>query len=291
MEIILIIGTVKEERIMPKLLTEGIEESELRYMHNVMQMSQRAIANYYGVGQGTVQKRMQECCVKPRTKSDALVGNERGRKSRRYSINEDFFKEWSFWSAWVYGWFLGDGSIASKNTLKFAVAHKDREVLYKIRKALGSEHPIIDISNWDKRYQKYYYASKVCFCSKDIVTDLKKLSYTGMPEACLPSFIRGFFEAEGSVGCYVNNRYLNGLLIKMHFYQSSKSILKFIFEQLKQHNAVTGGSLSKSRANDWQLTFNLYDSISLYHYIYDNCSGMFLTRKKNKLEEAIRKVA
>lgn len=165
--------------MMPKI--EGIEEDELRYLHDTAKMTQQAIADYYEVSRTTIFDRMKEYKIQPRSLSEALIGNTNGYNCRTYSVNKDFFKTWTPESAWMFGWALGDGGYTDQYMLRFRLARIDKEVLYKFRTVLDSEHPVKDFDEWRKQYQKWCYGSRIDFHSKELVNDIKQLKYEAVP--------------------------------------------------------------------------------------------------------------
>ena len=264
---------------------EGIEEDELRYLHDEEIMAQQEIAEYYNVSRATVWRRMIEYGIERRTKSEAFIGNNNGASSRIYSINEDFFNAWTAESAWMYGWALGDGGYRDIHNLEFGLARVDREVLEKFKSLLGSEHPIKDYESWSDKYQKYYKMSKITFSSKKLVTGLKKLTLYDVPECYFNHFLRGFFEAEGSV-FWIKRNTPKGGSIGSNISQNDEDLLDFILWCLHEFKVVERGFIYPYK-NNWKMILSVNDSISLYHYMYDNCSNMYLKRKKEKFEEII----
>jgi len=242
---------------------EGIEVEDLRRMHSEG-MTQVEIADWYGVGQITISRRMREF----------------GIETRYHAVNEDFFKVWTKESAWVFGWFVGDGSIATGKSLTFYLARKDKEVLYKFKDVMESEHPIHD-------YPSLPTISALEIGSRKIVEDLRNLYVDNVPEKFERDLIRGFFEAEGSVMLRVDkNRNQNNEYIRVVFTQKDSTILKWIWEVLKDEGVVEGGSLNQIRGGGvWQLVFGEANSVSLYHYLYDDCGVLYFHRKKSSFEE------
>lgn len=267
----------KQKRGRPR--RERIDEWEFRYLHDVKDMSIREIAGYYGVSHSTAWRYMKEHSIKRHSLSAAKKGNSYGRK---YPLNVDFFKAWTQNSAWLYGWFLGDGNYTDHKSLRFGLARVDREVFDKMKKAMNSEHPIVDYKAWDKRYQKYYYGSRILFNSKELVADLKELTIYDVPEEHFRHTLRGFFEAEGSV--YQNNGYIGSNIAN-----GNEELLSFIWWYLRERGVVNGGGIYPVNSNCQQLKFSINDSISLYHYMYDACGSFYLQRKKNRFEELLEK--
>lgn len=261
---------------------KGIYESDLREMHDNKDMSPHEISNCYGVSATVIYNRIREYGIIPHPR-----GN-RGR-TRIYALNKDFFKILNNESAWVYGWALGDGSYTDPYIFRIAVSRKDKEVLYKFQKLLRADHPIVDYTTWDKRAQREYKASRFDLYSVELVCGLKKILYTEMPISCLNHFVRGFWEAEGGVYQNNNKNIPKGWSLMSGFYNKDKNILRFIFQSLQEIGIVQNGSLRENKAGVWALIFSVNDSVSLYHYIYDNCKNMFLKRKKERFDELIDK--
>ena len=267
----------------------GITQKDMGHMYNVKEMSQRAIAYHYGVSLGTIQNRMKEFGMQPRSNSEALIGNINACNNRIYSINEDFFKTWTPGSAWMYGWAIGDGNFTNQYKLQFRLGRIDKEVLFKFRDIINSEHEVTDYEVWNKKYQKWLYGSSIIFLSTEIVKDLNQLTYKDVPYRHFPHFLRGFFEAEGSIFWRKNKKIRIGGTISSSITQNDRSILKYIHTTLQETGIVNGGSISKN-GNGWQLVFSVNDSLGLYDYMYDStCGNMYLQRKKDKFEELMRK--
>jgi len=249
-----------------------IEEDDLRRMYEDEKMTQFEIRKVYGVSEQTIWKRMNEFGISARI-------------PRVYSVNEDFFKEWTKESSWIYGWFIGDGWIRGDTRFGFGLARKDNEVLYKFRDVMESEHPVKDYDKFDKRSSKVYETSELCISSPNMANDLQNLNYKDIPEWHRNHGIRGFFEAEGCVGLHVDKRSGTHEYIRTSFTQKDPAILEWIWEVLKE-GVVVGGSLYQNKRDGlWTLEFLEANSVSLYHYMYDDCSELYLERKKNKFEE------
>jgi len=248
---------------------EDIEEDDLRRMYEVEGMTQVEIGRVYGVSNITVGRRMNEFKI------------ETGYQ--HYYINEDFFKEWNKESSWIYMWMIGDGSISDNSCLRFNLVRKDKEVLYKFKKVMESEHPVTDMNNYHKETGKTSELSCLNIGSIEMVKDLRKLCYEDIPEWYRSDGIRGFFEAEGCVslrrcGYY---EYINTI-----FSQKDPAILKWIWDVLEEKEVVKRGGLhQENRYGTWRLQFAEDDSVSLYHYLYDNCGDLYLPRKKSRFEE------
>jgi len=257
----------------------GIYKEDLHRMYVDERLSQQEIADYYDVNKKTVLNRMREYGIKARSLSEAI---------RQYAINEDFFKEWTKESAWVFGWFIGDGYyMTGDEGIAFRLTQKDKEVLYKFKDVMESEHLIYDRVTFNRRYSKAYKLSCLQISSVEMAKALRSLCYEDIPEWHRNHGIRGFWEAEGSVWLIVDKRKKqNSEHIGINVAQKDPAILEWIWNVLKDEGVVEGGSLNQNKRNGvWVLHFGEADSVALYHYLYDDCGNLYLPRKMSRFEE------
>jgi len=243
-----------------------IEEDDLRRMYEEEGRTLAEIGNWYGVSNNTIGRRMR------------VFGIE-SRVPRIYAVNEDFFKVWTKESAWVFGWVIGDGNM-DDDRLRFYLARKDKEVLYKFKKIVDSEHPVKDVDNYHKDTGKMSELSCLNIGSIEMVEDLRKLHYKDIPEWHRSHGIRGFWEAEGSVWLQVDKKGGTYEYIRTALTQKDTTILQWIWDVLRDEGVIEGGSLGWSH-----LVFGEADSVSLYHYLYDDYGELYLPRKKSRFEE------
>lgn len=122
--------------------------------------------------------------------------------------NENFFKEWNREMAYVLGFFAADGSMyrTKRGTHFIEFQITDRNLLYEIRKILGSNHKI-SIRNRGEGYKTIY---RLQIGSKGIFNDLSAHGFTQnkskimrlpalLPQKYLAHFIRGYFDGDGNV--------------------------------------------------------------------------------------------
>lgn len=277
-----IITRMKEYEIKSRKNIPKIPEEDLRRMYEYEMLSQREIANYYGIERTTIQRRMKRYGIKARTGSKAI---------RKFSINEDFFKMWTPESAWLFGWAIGDGCYTDGLRLQFSLSRIDKEVMYKFKEVLESKHPVKDyVSN--KGYANNAEMSYIGFNSKTIAKDLNNLTYCDVPREYFNHFLRGFFESDGYVSWSEREKLRRGGEIYTGFSQNDYGILDYIFNVLKTEGIVKGGGIYKDiRKKAWVLRFYMYDSFSLYDYMYTtNCKHICLKRKEEKFEELINRL-
>lgn len=154
------------------------------------------------------------------------TSNTRGC-SRKYHINEDFFKSWSHGMAYVLGFWWADGCIRNKKgSCIFSITqHKDdKYILEEILSIMGSNHPLSITRN--------------CFNievgSKKIFDDIVRLGGTtkksltiefpDIPNEYLHDFIRGYFDGDGCI--YKGEEYDSGFAYGINFVCGSKKFIE-----------------------------------------------------------------
>ena len=203
-------------------------------------------------------------------------------RTTKYAINKSFFKSWSQESAWVYGWFLGDATFTESMRIRVELARDSEEVLRKFKGILDSEQPIKQRERGNSTF------SYIQFYSVELHNDFQELSYLDVPNEYLPDFIRGFFEADGCVRWSKSKLIKRGGAIRACFSQNDHEILEFIHSILLDKGVVQRGFISQNH-NSLLLEFGIADSVSIYHYLYDDCGDLYSPRKKQKFEELIER--
>lgn len=160
------------------------------------------IGNIYGVSRVAVYKKLKKYGMQQRSKSEArLEAQKQGKLPQQFfDINENFFSSWSAEMSYVFGLIITDGCVSKTGTISLCI--NDKNLLEKVKKAMGSDHKIIP-----SKHQKglYYFH----FAREKLVNDLKNLGvlpnksltvkFPNVPQEHLPDFIRGVFDGDGSV--------------------------------------------------------------------------------------------
>lgn len=207
--------------------------------------------------------------------SQAEISKIQSQNSRKYNINQDYFKKWSSNMAYILGLWFADGSIYGGRLFDITLHKKDKYILKKIAEELSYEGNLYD--NVDKQSSRINFSCKVIY--DDIVslggTEQKslKVEFPDIPNEFLPDFIRGYFDGDGSVMNLKNNR------LNSTFTCGNKQFLIKLLEILKQEAGIEGGSFDDS---SYSLRFGKKDTIRLGQYIYKNNPELFLQRKKIK---------
>jgi len=213
-------------------------------------------------------------------------------------INQDFFKKWSPNMAYVLGFFVADGCIIlnknrKKNPFIFNITSVDLKHLYKIKKALGSEHKISNKSGNSSNI-----AHQIHFRNSVLANDLIKLGIfprktynlksIKVPNKYFPDFVRGFFDGDGSVYTYK----VNGTSqIKVGFVSVSLPFLTEFNQQLCSNIGISIKSIHKTvdkrkgRMIRYDICFYVDDCEKLSKFMYGNNPSLYLPRKRRIFEK------
>lgn len=197
-----------------------------------------------------------------------------------YSVNHDFFKQFSPEMAYVLGWFFSDGNVSSdKGSISIHLNKKDHYILEKMKNLMESTRPIDSYSN----------SSYLRLDSKILAQDLinlrcvpKKslfLEFPDIPPQYLSHFIRGFFDGDGSIHFNKPNT------IKVTFI-STKQFLEKLQIELNNILGLRIGSLQRQI----KMCIALYygdDARKLCDWMYENSKDLYLIRKKERFDKHI----
>jgi hypothetical protein len=169
-----------------------------------------------------------------RHKKSLGITEPRG-SNRKYLADFDYFKTFSHEQSWLLGFILADGCIldrkcdGNKNPklLTIALCAKDVVVLENIKKLLKSDYPIYSFTEKNlsiktrgkEQPPKDYERRTLTIFSEEMCSDLIKIgigprkTYSiewldTIPKEYVPSFIRGIFDGDGSIGIYGEDKYL-----------------------------------------------------------------------------------
>lgn len=218
-------------------------------------------------------------------------------KSSKIKINRDFFKNWSSEMAYVLGFVVADGCIIKrKNRISsyvFNITSKDKSILIKIRKVLGSDHIIgIKYNSFKMPY------NQIQICDREICRDLMSLGICPrktynlkpikVPDKYFSDYARGFFDGDGSV--YIQK--VNGTLqIKSSFVGVSLFFIKDFNKKLCEVLGVPEKSVHQtidrdgSRMIRYDIHFYIDDSEKLAKFMYGNNPILYLKRKRDIFEK------
>jgi hypothetical protein len=213
------------------------------------------------------------------------LNTSRHQFNRKYRVNEDFFKKWSYDMAYILGFWFADGFISyGKNRgYLFSIFQHENEkyLLIKMLKKMGSDCPIYK----DDKY------IKISIYSKKIVEDIIRIGgkerksldvkFPDIPKKYLPDFVRGLWDGDG---CITRNkkedRYVCSLV------SGSKEFIYSLHAELSKNIKGLKGSIFESKNKRvhflYVLSFSSNDTIRLREYMYGSPSNLRMERKYNR---------
>ena len=196
--------------------------------------------------------------------------------------------------AYVLGFFTADGSMTKNKRgahfVEFEITDKD--LLYKIRELLGSNHKITEI----KRNTRWKNTYRLQIGSKEIFNDLIRLGMTpnksktvdlpNVPNKYFSDFVRGYFDGDGNVvsGYFKKaDRKNKSYALATRFTSGSKLILNNLKDNLSRLLGTTGSLHCKDNA--CRLNYSINDSKRLFRFMYNGgkMSGLIHLERKYKI--------
>ncbi|MCK4589350.1 MAG: hypothetical protein KAT77_02830 [Nanoarchaeota archaeon] len=209
------------------------------------------------------------------------LGFKKEVRENNCEINQDFFKKWNVVMAYVFGWFCSDGFVSSNKDLCGIHLHsKDKEILEKIKKVMGSEHNIHDYkeSSFFRVHNKPLCEDLInlgCHPKKSAI-----LKFPYVPDKFLSHFVRGYFDGDGSI--YFNKPNT----IKVAFTASKE----FVETLQKKLNRILGLRIGPPQKNlsVWTCFYYGDNARKLCRWMYRDCRNFYLRRKKEKFKSHIK---
>jgi hypothetical protein len=205
---------------------------------------------------------------------------------RKYSVNDDFFKNENNNMAYILGFWAADGFLDIRRGFSITQHKSDEYLLSKILKTMDSNHNLLKHGNNRAFLIK----------SKEIFNDLTRIfNYDGKNKTyninfpkfnnneLYSDFIRGFFDGDGCVTYQKNEKCYVSSIICVNY-----SFLQNLLEKLKELIVDFGGKIHKY-SNYYYLTMGVNDTRRFRNFIYNNINiddHLFLIRKKEKLFNA-----
>lgn len=213
-------------------------------------------------------------------------------------VKQDFFKKWTPDMAYILGFFAADGYITvNKRGGQFwCIQITDKDLLYAIRQAVGSEHKIserLGTRNDKTQYRLQIGSIEMCNDLRNLGFNERKtksMSIPNIPKKYFADFTRGYFDGDGNVwaGLLHKERKNPSVTLFIAFTSCSTLFLEHLRRKLLEL-CLQGGSIYKSKKNYARLQYGSKDSLKLYDFMYNQedfqKSGLFLERKKLVFEK------
>lgn len=205
-----------------------------------------------------------------------LKSQIQSNNSRKWNINQDYFKTWSSNMAYILGFWFADGCIYGGKMFDITTHAKDKYIIKKFAEELEYNGPIIDYA--DRQAARLNFSCVIIY--NDLVnlggSERKSLTIEfpdQIPKEYLSDFIRGYFDGDGCIYCKKNNRVITS------FCSGSKKFLDKLWEILKEEAGVEGGYYCSSNKT---ISFGKADSLKIGRFMFKNNPELFLKRKKDK---------
>jgi intein-encoded DNA endonuclease-like protein len=211
-------------------------------------------------------------------------------------FNKDFFKRWSSDMGYILGFLFADGNITktNRNTYFTAFYTADHDLLFSIRKSIGSNHKI------SKKESKTGIVYILQIGSKELFNDLgmlglipnkaRRMKLPKIPKKYAGDFVRGYFDGDGCVwtGKIHKERKKQTLGIVISFTSASFDFLSELKLLLKNEGLI-GGSLFRSRRGNYaRLQYSTLNALKLYKIMYNRRCNLFLDRKRVIFEDFVK---
>lgn len=209
---------------------------------------------------------------------------------KKYQVNENFFKVINTEEkAYILGFICADGYVSDFD-LQIQVAEKDLDILYKIRRALNSTHPIKELfkeNPYKKSDNKRIKQFRIKVCSKDLVKPLINIGLTNhktytlnssvlnyVPKYLIRDFLRGYFDGDGNV--FFGKKYTSGIKYNINVCGNEEFLLNTFQKYFPSVNKLYKDLYSK-QCYIWKIS-SKSKVLAFLHYLYYN-SSIFLSRK------------
>lgn len=206
-------------------------------------------------------------------------------------VNSEFFKNWNEEMAYVLGYVTADGCICVnknriKNNLTLDITSAEKRHLYKIRRAINSDHKIGKKNNGHGN-NAFRLQIRNSILTQSLISlgippnKTFNLRPIHIPNEYFSDFARGFFDGDGTVYIYKVNKVKQ---IKVSFACASLVFIKDFNKRLCLNLNIPIKTVhikkTKGERNFYDTYFYINDCEKLANYFYKNNPSLFMLRKK-----------
>lgn len=209
---------------------------------------------------------------------------------KKYYVNDSYFNIINTEEkAYILGFICADGHV-DHYTVQFEVASKDIDILYKIRKALDSNHPITRIyknNPYTNSNRKVIEMARLrvnsIYLTKNLMDmglgENKTYSLTSnilkyVPKYLVRVFLRGYFDGDGNI--FFGKKYSSGIKYNINVC-GNKDFLLGSFQKFYPSVNKLYKDLYSKQCYVWKISAK-NKVLSFLHYLYYN-SSIHLNRK------------
>jgi predicted DNA-binding protein YlxM (UPF0122 family) len=269
----------------------GLTRDELYDLYVTRKKSLQDIAAIYNVSRVAIYKKLKQYGIQQRTKSEARLEAQKQKKlpQQFFDINEKFFDAWSADMAYVLGLLITDGCVSDSGNVAFSI--NDKDLLEKVRSAMGSNHKI-EPSKHQKNLYVFHFARENMVKKLEAFGMIPRKSlvvkFPDVPFEYIPDFLRGVFDGDGSV--FFSKQNPPKLVTK--FISGSESFILDLENNLNKLG-LPGRKIYKQKTKNgvsYTIVFGHKDSIKLFEILYGNRqNSLFLDRKYQRFLEGIKR--
>ena len=212
---------------------------------------------------------------------------EAKQAGRKYKVNDDYFKTQSHNMAYILGLLAADGYVAvDENKIALQLRSYDAEILFKIQAELQSERPVkIYTDSKGIEYAKLSIWSKTLKDDLAVYNIVPQKTFKLRPPVFLDkqywiSFIRGYFDGDGSI--FISGNNVPGFSI----IGASKEMITWIRETLVNMYGVHNNKIYTEQSQNGTIIYKTvyYGNTcqQIYNILYKDSSSLFLKRKYDK---------
>lgn len=234
--------------------------------------------------------------IRPLLNKYGLFSPSANEIHRKHDLNEFFFREIETpQKAYILGLFYADGCNAIENNkVLITLQNGDQKILEKIRDMIQPTKPLyfrgphkLKGKNGTEFNSKGHYT--LAIVSQKICKDLERYGMTPrksmkltwphwLDESLIPHFVRGFFDGDGGVSA-------NGGIS----FTANKEFLDELLVVLNSRSLCPLNKIHKNCISDaFTFCFSARKDVSsFYSWLYKDNGGMFIDRKKEKMEKFV----
>ncbi len=202
--------------------------------------------------------------------------------------------KWSANFAYAIGLMVTDGNLSSDGR-HLCFVSKDKELVELFQDGLGIQDGYIKKEKGHYENSGFYYRYQfgdVIFYKFLLSIGLspnksKTIGDINIPDEYFVDFLRGHFDGDGCTYSYWDTRWKSSFMYYLSFASASEKHILWLRQEIN-NNFNVGGHISKSKTKTYyQLRFAKKESLVIFRVMYKNKNGLFLKRKKLKIDKTL----